>query len=76
MKYKNRRGTTFLFLGIFILFRKVENYCGFGGCYDNSFEILFSSSVVTIFGNWFNFSLLKNLKAIYFKVTIYRISCY
>jgi hypothetical protein len=50
MKNINRTGTTLLLIGIFILFRKETYFCGFGGCFDDSFAILFSSLIVMIAG--------------------------
>ncbi len=43
-------GTTLILIGIFILFRKVEIRCGFGGCFDDSLEILLSSILVMVIG--------------------------
>lgn len=43
-------GTTLILIGVFILFRKVEIHCGFGGCFDDSFDILFSGILIMVIG--------------------------
>lgn len=50
MKYKNRIGITLIFLGIAMLFERVEHYGCFGGYRDNSYGILFSSLLVIFIG--------------------------
>ncbi|WP_375562969.1 hypothetical protein ACE193_10735 [Bernardetia sp. OM2101] len=60
MKNTNRLGTTFIVIGIFILFRKVKIHWGIGGMYDNSWGILFSSILVMAIGLFC--IKIKNLK--------------
>ncbi|WP_291728671.1 hypothetical protein [Bernardetia sp.] len=48
---KNRIGTTLIFVGIVMLFEKVEVHYGcFGGYRNNAYGILFSSLLVLFIG--------------------------
>ena len=72
MKNSKKTGSIVILIGILILFQKVETHCGFGGCFDDSLDILFSSMMIMIVGIFFFY--IKNLNTIWWKILSYILS--
>jgi len=62
MKKLNYLGKIVIALGILLIFRKVEGENGFGGYFDNSFEIIITSCILVLVGILLMYIRHKNLK--------------